>query len=109
MEKKDIIDIGNSVEDQIADLRGKIADLSKQLSQKANAAAANANVAVDKARGNVGNAVQTVRDQGQDVVKTVRENPGTATSVALSAGLVGLAIGYLVGSSSSDSTSRWHR
>jgi ElaB/YqjD/DUF883 family membrane-anchored ribosome-binding protein len=102
-------DIKNSVEEQVSELRAEIADLTAKLSSLRGTATERASAAADAARGNIRSAVRTAKDQGQSVVDTVKENPGTATSLVVTAGLLGLAIGYLIGSSSSAPPSKWYR
>ncbi|MGV3553195.1 hypothetical protein [Rhizobium sp.] len=74
--------------DQIADLKAELVELSG----KVKAGAAEAERAIRPAIG------------------VIKDNPGTVSSVALTAGLVGLAIGYVLGASSPSNSSmrRWH-
>ncbi|MNF05221.1 hypothetical protein D3C80_2049010 [compost metagenome] len=51
-------------------------------------------------------AARVVRAQGQSVVEAAKDNPGTATTVISTAGLIGFAIGVLVGVSC-QSNARW--
>ena len=107
MEKKTILGTTKSVEDQISELQGQISELTKVIAAKASEARDEAGPLIDAAAGGVRSAARTARDRSQQVVETVKENPGTATSVALTAGLLGLAIGYLIASASAPPPSRW--
>lgn len=40
---------------------------------------------------------QTVRERGQVVAEAVRENPGTATTLFGTAGIIGILIGVAIG------------
>ena len=72
--------------DEIADLKAELVELSG----KVKAGAEQAREAVAPALG------------------AIRENPGTVSSIAATAGLVGIAIGYLIGTSS-QSGSSWRK
>lgn len=63
--------------EQIADLKAEIVELSGMLPSSA---------------GDVGRA-------SRPMIAAVKENPGTVTSVAITAGLIGFAVGYVMGSS----------
>lgn len=99
-------DIQRSVEDQISELRAQVAELTKSISARAGEAADSAAEMADDARGRVRSAARVVRTQGQSVVEAARENPGTATTVVSTAGLIGFAIGLLIGVSCQSNT-RW--
>lgn len=73
--------------EQIADLKAEIVELS----------------------GSVASSVQAAERAVRPSIAAIKENPGTVTSIALTAGLVGVALGYVIGvSDSSASHSRWH-
>ncbi|MBL0371060.1 hypothetical protein JJB09_03380 [Rhizobium sp. KVB221] len=107
-----IQEIRDTVDEQLAQLRAQVATLTKALSSRARDAAEQAGDTADTARGRIGTAVASARQQGHNVVEAARENPGAATSALLSAGLIGLAIGYLLGSSAESRASErgrhWH-
>lgn len=71
---------------QIADLKAELVELSG----KVRSGAEQAKQAVAPALG------------------AIRENPGTVSSIAITAGIVGLAIGYMLGASSQQSSS-WRK
>ncbi|WP_312367489.1 hypothetical protein [Ensifer sp.] len=99
-------DIQRSVEDQISELRAQVAELTKSLSARAGEAADSAAEFADDARGRMRSAARVVRAQGQSVVDAAKDNPGTATTVVSTAGLIGFALGVLVGVSCQSGT-RW--
>lgn len=75
--------------DQIADLKAELVELSGKLREGAEEAERSLRPAIG----------------------VIRDNPGTVSSVALTAGLVGVAVGYLLASSSqtpSVSSRFWH-
>jgi hypothetical protein len=72
--------------EQIADLKAEIVELS----------------------GSVASGVQAAERAVRPSIAAIKENPGTVTSVAITAGLVGVALGYVLGASDSSSHSRWH-
>ena len=73
--------------EQIADLKAELVELS----------------------GKVRSGVDEVERAARPAIGVIRDNPGTVTSVAVTAGLFGLALGYVLGSSSLPaSVSRWH-
>lgn len=86
-----------TIEEQIATLRAQISDLTDSVSSQAGSLKEKAEDRLDEARGGLRRAALTVRDNGQQALETVRENPGTATSVATVAAVAGFAIGYLLG------------
>ncbi|RDL50385.1 hypothetical protein BLJAPNOD_01506 [Ensifer sp. M14] len=98
--------IQRSVEDQISELRAQVAELTKSISARAGEAAESAADLAEDARGRVRSAARVVRAQGQSVVDAAKDNPGTATTVVSTAGLIGFAIGVLVGVSC-QSNARW--
>ncbi|MDB5523039.1 MAG: hypothetical protein JWM58_802 [Rhizobium sp.] len=106
MDKRDIS--VESLQHELTDLKGEILELSRALASNASSAAESVGPAYEATKGAVRQTAQTVRDQGQAAVDVIRENPGTTTSVAVTAGLIGLALGYMLGSTSSPERSRWH-
>ncbi len=73
--------------EQIADLKAEIVELS----------------------GKMGSGLDEVERTARPAIATIRENPGTITSVAITAGLIGVALGYVIGASNGvHSHSRWH-
>lgn len=72
--------------EQIADLKAELVELS----------------------GKVRDGVDEVERAARPAIGVIRDNPGTVSSVALTAGIVGLALGYVLGSSSQQSSGhRW--
>ncbi|WP_077966071.1 hypothetical protein [Ensifer adhaerens] len=90
-----------SIEDQIAELRSQIAEVKQAVGAQVNSAAEDAS---QFAR----SAVQTVRQQGQGAIVAARENPGTATTIVSTAGLIGFCIGLYLGLSATGGLrARW--
>lgn len=104
-----IEDIRGTVDKQIAELRTQVATLTRKLSAQASHTAGQAGDVAEEARGRLRTAVASAREGGHNVVEAARENPGTAGSALLTAGLIGVAIGYLIGTSSHyEEPRRWH-
>ena len=72
--------------EQIADLKAELVELS----------------------GKVRDDIDKVERAARPVIGVIRDNPGTISSVAVTAGFVGLAVGYLLGSSAGTPNTRWH-
>jgi ElaB/YqjD/DUF883 family membrane-anchored ribosome-binding protein len=73
--------------EQIADLKAELVELSGKLKAGAD------------------DAERAIRP----AIGLIRDNPGTVSSVAITAGLIGVAIGYLLGASTQPTavSSRW--
>lgn len=71
--------------EQIADLKAELVELSGKLQS----------------------GVDEVERAARPAIGVIRDNPGTVSSVALTAGLVGLALGYVLGSSGHQDGNRW--
>ena len=71
--------------EQIADLKAELVELSGKLQSD----------------------VEEERKVARPAIGVIRDNPGTVSSVALTAGLVGLALGYVLGSGGHQSDHRW--
>lgn len=71
--------------EQIADLKAELVELSGKLQS----------------------GVDEVQRATRPAMGVIRDNPGTVSSVAITAGLVGLAVGYVLGSTSHHSSSSW--
>ncbi|MFD1197053.1 YqjD family protein [Brucella gallinifaecis] len=95
-------DVQQALEQQVADLRGELKRLSKSLASRSSDLRDSAEDAFDDASGRFRHAAQLVRERGQAVAETVKENPGTATTLFGTAGLIGLAIGVAIGCILSD-------
>lgn len=74
------------LQEQIADLKAELVELS----------------------GKVSAGVDEVEKTVRPAIGVIRDNPGTVSSVAITAGVVGLAVGYLIGTTANPSGSRWH-
>lgn len=79
----------NTMEEQIAELRTQIDAMSKSLKQRSEEAA-------EEARTRLNSAASTIKQQGHATVTAIRENPGTATTILSTAGIVGFVLGFLV-------------
>lgn len=76
----------SQLQDQIMDLKAELVELSAGLSAR----------------------VEDVQQAAKPSIGVIKDNPGTISTIAVSAGLLGIAIGYIVGSSNSSAASRWH-
>ncbi|WP_313618670.1 hypothetical protein [Agrobacterium sp.] len=100
--------VEDTIESQIAELRSQIDSLTKSVSARAGNFSESAADVVGDASGRVRKVAQNVREQGYNVVEAVKENPGTATSLLTTVGILGFAIGYFIANSnSSQPPSRW--
>lgn len=95
-------DVQQALEQQISDLRGELKRLSKSLASRTSDFRDTAEDALDDASGRFRYAAQAVRERGQAVAETVKENPGTATTLFGTAGILGILIGVAIGCALSD-------
>ena len=95
-------DIQQALEKQIADMRSELKRLSRTLASQSGELRERAEDVMDDASGRLRHAAQTVRERGQAVAETVRENPGTATTLFGTAGIIGILIGVVIGCAISD-------
>jgi len=95
-------DIQQALEKQIADMRNELKRLSKSLASHSGELRERAEDAMDDASGRFRHAAQAVRERGQVVAETVRENPGRATTLFGTAGIIGILIGVAIGCAISD-------
>lgn len=97
-----------TIEEQIASLRDQIAALTNSVSAQAGSLKSQAEERLDEAKGTLRRAAHTVRDGSQQALETVKENPGTATSLAAVAAFAGFTLGYLLGNTGrSEPPSNW--
>ncbi len=101
-EDKTTNDIQQALEKQIADMRGELKRLSRSLAAQSGEFRERAEDAMDDVSGRLRNTAQAVRDRGQVVAETIRENPGTATTLFGTAGILGILIGVAIGCALSD-------
>lgn len=106
-EDKNAEEIQQAVEKQIAELRNELKRISKTVADRSSEWKDRAEDAVDDASGRFRQAAQTVRERGQVVAEAVRENPGTATTLFGTAGVIGFLIGLAVGCAASSNRRRW--
>ena len=96
----------NDVQSQISALRAEIAQLQKDIGEQGEQAYKTirdrAGNAVEAARPAVRSASKYVRDEGAAVAQTARDHPAGLSTIVLTAGLAGVAIGYLLGSLESE-------
>ncbi|WP_343314521.1 hypothetical protein AAIB41_05005 [Brucella sp. BE17] len=99
-------DIQKALEQQVADLRGELKRITKSLSSQSGDLASDlrnrTEDAYEDAQGRLRHTAQAVRDHGQVVAETIRENPGTATTLFGTAGILGVLIGVAIGCAISD-------
>lgn len=101
--------IAKALQAQVDDLKAEIVELSGALSSRAGRMADRVAPAADAVKDAARQTAHSARAQGQAVADVVRENPGTATSIAVTAGFLGLAIGYMIGSATSSRGTGWIR
>lgn len=90
-------DIQQALEKQIADMRAELKRLSRSLAAHSGDFRERAEEAMDDVSGRVRGAAQAMRERGHAVADTVRENPGTATTLFGTAGIIGILIGIAIG------------
>lgn len=106
-DEKNTDDFQQSAQKQIEELRNELKRVSKTLADRTGEWKDYAEDAADEASGRLRQVAQTVRERGHVVAEAVRENPGTATTLFGTAGLVGFLVGLAVGCAiSSDSRRR---
>ncbi|MBA8840299.1 YqjD family protein [Ochrobactrum sp. RH2CCR150] len=101
-EDKTTNDVQQALEKQIADMRGELKRLSRTLASQSGEFRERAEDAMDDVSGRLRHTAQAVRDRGQVVAETIRENPGTATTLFGTAGILGILIGVAIGCAISD-------
>lgn len=74
------------LQEQIQDLKAELVEMSASISS-----------GVDK-----------LERAARPPIGVIRDNPGTVSTIAVSAGVIGLAVGYLIGTTANPSSSRWH-
>jgi hypothetical protein len=95
-------------QNQLTDLKTEILELSRTLSSRAKGMAQQFDPAVDEVSYRFGDIAGAARAQAQTLVDTVTERPGTISSIAATAAVLGLVIGYFAGSTfHAPLTSRW--
>lgn len=57
---------------------------------------------------NISSGVEDLERAARPSIGVIRDNPGTVSTIAVSAGIIGLAVGYLIGTTASANGSRWH-
>ncbi|MDB5552986.1 MAG: hypothetical protein JWL86_2970 [Rhizobium sp.] len=57
---------------------------------------------------NISSGVGDLERAASPSIGVIRDNPATVSTIAVSAGIIGLAVGYLIGTTSSANGSRWH-
>jgi ElaB/YqjD/DUF883 family membrane-anchored ribosome-binding protein len=95
-----------SLQNDLMDLKAEILELSRSIGSTASDAMDRSAPALEATRDNVRQLANKASEQGRAAVEVIRDNPGITSSVALSAGLIGLTIGYLLGSSGSGTSRR---
>ncbi|MFC0245706.1 hypothetical protein ACFOLL_02770 [Falsochrobactrum ovis] len=101
-ENKTANEIQRALEQQVADLRSELHRLTQSLASHSGEFRHNAENMIEDAHGRIVNVAQTMRERGQAVAETVKENPGTATTLFGTAGIIGILIGIAIGSALSD-------
>ena len=90
-------DIRADLEKQIAELKKEMGRIGKSLSARASDALDDAEDVYDDVKGRARDATRQMRRQAGTVSDAARDNPGTAATVAVSIGLLGLVAGLAIG------------
>lgn len=85
------------LEKQIAELKNEIANMGKSIKGRASEAVDSVDDVFTNTRDKARGATKQIRQQANIVSNAIRENPGTATTVLSSVGLIGLIVGVAVG------------
>lgn len=88
-----ISDLRDEMTRQIVDLKKEVSKVSESLKSRASDAADEAGDMIDAGRKHV----RQVQGQAQLALDAARDNPGTATAVLCAAGLLGVAVGVVLG------------
>jgi hypothetical protein len=99
----------NELQNQLTDLKAEILELSGTISQQVAGVTDKAQPAFDEVGHRVRDAVEAGLTKGKAMVDTLKENPGTVSSVALTAGLLGVLAGYVFGLAIHSSSPRSRR
>jgi hypothetical protein len=86
------------LEDQLADLKAEIVALSGLMAETVGGTVERAQPFINETGHRFQDAASAAAEHGRAVYDGMTNDPRTATSVALTAGLLGLAIGWLIGS-----------
>lgn len=86
------------LEKQISALKSEMAKITKSLSARASDAMDDAEDLYDDGRDTARRAAHSMRRQAFYVAKVARRNPGTTATVLTTVGLLGLAVGMVLGS-----------
>jgi hypothetical protein len=89
------------LQDQLADLKAEIVAISGVIADRTGGAADRARPLIYDASQSLWNRAESALEQGRAVIGAVRENPRAAPSAALTAGLLSLAIVWLIRSENS--------
>lgn len=90
-------DIRSDLEQQVSELRKEMEKISKSLSARVSDAVDQAGSVKEEAHQHAAGLVNRVRDQAHAVSDAAREHPGTALTLATSIGMMGLAVGVVIG------------
>ncbi|ODT27772.1 MAG: hypothetical protein ABS35_09330 [Kaistia sp. SCN 65-12] len=101
-------DIQEAMKKQIAELRREMNRINKTLAERAEEMAEEASGWVESASDSAARAARQLRQKAQSVSETVQENPGTISSALMLGGVVGFALGMLIGQSASSHHRRWY-
>lgn len=90
-------DVLAALEKQITDLKAEVTKLGKSLAARASDALEDAEEVFDDTRGRATHLARQVRHQAHVAADVAREHPGTTTAVLSTVGLLGLAVGLVLG------------
>lgn len=96
------------LEKQVAQMRREIAKINKALADRAEEAMDQASGWYSGATERASRATQALRSQAQSVSEQVKENPGTLSTAMVVGGLIGFALGMVVGQSTANRHRHWY-
>lgn len=90
-------DIRSSLEGQIAELKREMGRVTRMAAGRASDAMSDAEDVFETGKGRARHVARQLQDRAQLATTLARENPGTTATALATAGLLGLAAGFLLG------------
>jgi hypothetical protein len=97
-----------SLEKQVAQMRGDITSLVEALAERGAKAAGEAGGWVNETAEQASGVTDTLRTQARSVSEAVRENPGTVSSAMVLGGIIGFALGVILSDAAAPPRRRWY-
>lgn len=94
----DANDMRADLQKQIGELKSEMAKIAKSVGERAADFMDDAEDLYDEGRSSARRAAHSMRRQAFYVAKVARRNPGTTATVLTTVGLLGLAVGMVLGS-----------